>query len=424
MKKVDFLLTYEVKAREIEYLELLRYELERRGYTAVLEPANSLWGRGVRYSAEVIINAGFREDRINSGTGVVFNKALELTSEQIFSNYRERQLKPRGRIKDYVVINAWGDAIKKRLIDVEKVPESKVVVFGHPVLDYCKEEFSEYFFSKSELASKFDLDLNCQWNLFISTFTVKYEKKGSVYDDIKEAKRKTYKELVGWFDKLLSSTDNQIIVYRPHPVEEIGEELLELKSKYANFKIIRDLGVRQWIKNCDRLYSWISTSSVEAYYMNRPVYFLRPCQVPAEFEAQIISHPEKAVKTFEDFKNTITEITPIERYNVFDEKIKEYYYFDKETFVYEKLADLCVEMVNNDEYALPKELKDSIYNNSVNNWKELSIRHKFAHLMRGLPIYSFYHDLFSPKVDYMNPRRGELKKIDERISKCISKRCN
>ena len=430
MKKIDFLITYEVKGRELEYLTLLMYELNRRGYKVALAPANALWGWGIRYCAEVVIGAGVRLLKTNFGNGAVFRKFLELTPEQVYTNEWKHKVEERDDIRKCVIVNAWGEKFKDTLIYEQKMPQSRVVVYGHPALDFCKRRFVSYYMEKSELAKKYHIDSSQQWNLFISSFTLGAMGESGVkeYDRLHGTmgthelfllENKTIEVLVKWFTKIVEEKKDHIIIYRPHPVELIDKRWLELEKIHENFRIIRGESVRQWIKASERVYSWISTSTVEAYYMGKSAYLLRPIRINPLFDMEIFKYPQKAINSYHDFYKSIATSEVDGEHIIFDESISEYYSFDADAYTYERLADLCERIFEEDEYVIPQELRQELYSNNIKYWKSLEPKTRFIMRMRGLPIYRLYYLLSSRAVDYMLLPKREIRLIQKRIDACI-----
>lgn len=430
MRRIDFMITYEVKGRELDYLTLLLYELKKRGYNVALESANALFGKMTKYNAEVIITAGMRLSKINSGNGVLFNKALELTPEQVDTNEWKHKVEERDEIRKCVVVNAWGEKFRETLIKEQKMPQSRVVVYGHPAMDFCKKRFDSFFLDRNELAAKYSINPDIEWNLFISSFTLgamgeqgvqEYDRLHGTAGTYKLylAEQKTIEELIDWFNKALSDRRDGMIIYRPHPVEKIDKRWIELEKKYDNFRVIRGENVKQWIKVCNRVYSWISTSTVEAYYMGKPTILLRPVEIESAYDVEIFKHPQRAISSCGDFLCSLNLTEKDDKRCVFDDSISEYYRFESDEYTYEKLADLCEEIYKKSEYTIPIGLRKELYRNNIEYWKSMSTFSKLKTCMRGLPLYKWYYALSSKRIDCMLTRRDEIKSILKRIESCV-----
>lgn len=432
MKKVDFLFLYELKTRELEYLALLKCELARRGYTTALEAANSLWGENIFFDAEVIVTASFCMSYAFFGNGVLFKKALELTTEQIFNLEWQNKECIADEIQKSVIVNAWGQNYKEYLINHRGINSNNIVLLGHPVLDFCKDRFNDYYNSREAIASEYNLDKEKKWNVFISSFVLNHKNEDWVKQyDLLHGTTDSYRsyineiqtigELAEWFRRLLYEKRDQIIIYRPHPAEKVNKVMKDLEKSISNFYIIRDYGVRQWIKICDRLFTWISTSSIEAFYMNKPVYLLRPYFLDKDIDMPIFSHPEKAICDYNGFYEVVNNEGIVDKYNPFDQELYNYYYFSPDEYTYERMANLCEEMYKNDCYTIPEDIRGKMRGNIRKTWESMSAKERFRYRMRRSHFYSLYHRIFSSDVEYMNLRKGELALIENRINKCI---CN
>ena len=102
--------------------------------------------------------------------------------------------------------------------------------------------------------------------LYISSFTQVGLKKreirrlrkilGQGYIDRIPRGLRSRKRTLEWLDKLLELNEDCYVVYRPHPGENIDEELKK-RIKEGRFFIIQDYSVIQWILIADKVYTWI-----------------------------------------------------------------------------------------------------------------------------------------------------------------------
>ncbi len=432
MRKVDFCISYEVKRREIEYLTLLKLELEKRGYSVSLVPANSISNvRNPLYDAEVSVDAGFGLKHANFGKGILYKKSIELTSEQILNNYQVRFfLDERDKLEKEKAVVAWGEAIRRRLINVEKMPENRVFALGSMDLDFIKPRFKDFDLSRDEISKQFSLDNEKTWNLFISSFSLVKpidDDDGEVLDEkynnrserIYPTEKRTRAIIREWFKKVLIDNPDRIIIYRPHPVEQLSDKFLQMEKEYDNFYIIRDHSVRQWIKICDKCYNWYSTSGVQAYLMNKPFYVLRPVPVDSELDLENYKNAKGFITDFEAFENSYIHDEYVRDNCPFDSSIYEYYRYDEKEYSYELVADLCEEVFKNDEYLIPKEYIEEFRQNVNNFWKNSSLKANIACWSRRTPLYRLYHDIFSPRVSYPNIIKQEQTELESLIRKCM-----
>lgn len=429
MRRYDFFLTYEVKTREIEYLTLLKCELEKRGYKVGLAAANQITLEDRKYKTRVVFGVGFSLVGSNFGPSIVFDKAIELPAEQIRINEDKESVLERDEIQRSVAVVAWGKNYKNKLINEGKMAANKIFVLGHPAMDFCKERFSGYYLSKGEVSFKYGLPTSKRWMLFISSFTSetvglsesrKWDEIYGVnhYVPMYENEMATRQIVFEWFEEYVKNHSDCIIIYRPHPVEEISLPLRKLSEKYKNFRIIRDDSVRQWISVSDSIYTWYSTSCAEAFFMKKPFFVVRPVPIEWRLELEIFKRTDCFISNYYQFEKSMME----KKGNMdspLDDSIYDYYEFDDKLYTYEKLADLCEEVYKNDEYLIPKACLKQLYHNNIKRLSNLGTKTKIKLFFRNTVLYAIYHDLFSRNVAYMKLRPGELRKLEKRMIKCI-----
>ena len=125
-KKVDFLIVYETRVRELENVCLLKYELERRGYSvAIINTWNSIVNtkKNVKYDAKVVITPSMYNDGIyDFMKSIVGNmkKIVNLQWEQIGTIGDEKRQDSRFVLKGMAsqCMNiCWGDVTVNRLLN-------------------------------------------------------------------------------------------------------------------------------------------------------------------------------------------------------------------------------------------------------------------------------------------------------------------
>ncbi len=432
MKKIDFFLTYELKARELEYLTLLKYELERRGYRVVLDAANKFGGGGTYYDAEVAVCGGLDGYAVNFGNGARFRKAIELTTEEMKDIVWWEKAPEREKIGKEILVNAWGEDFKEKIHRYKGMPLDKIVVLGHPVMDLCKPRFLNYYYSKEELAEKYQLDATKTWNLFVSTFgyeaigrerSIELDRTRGMdrYLRLYELEVKSKSVIFQWLLSLLEEDESQMIIYRPHPDEKISETLRELERRNNRFRVVRGESVRQWIRSCKRSYTWISSSIAEAFFMKKQMFMLHPYPVDADLDQVMFNRPGCFVSDHDTFRRTFEGKMPDEEVFPFDDEIYHYFRFSEQEYTYELLADLCEEVYRDDKYLIPEEDRRKLRENEKKRWREAGAKVWFIQWMRRRTwLYHLYHDHFSKDVDDMNLRPGEMEEIERRIARCIA----
>lgn len=331
MKKhrvVDFLINYEHKAREFDAVCLIRIELERRGYT--VDFTCTYDEDRVRFMelklARVVITSALYNDACLYG--FVYSiagsckKVVNLQWEQSLTNQDESDPLFYQNPKEYAreaLHLCWGEEPKNRLLRAGLSPDRAVVV-GPVQMDTLRPEFEDLFLHKAELAYQFELDVEKQWVLFISSFTFvnmsdeEYNKElicmGERLDDFRRISIQSKQQVIVWLETAMLKHPEQLFIYRPHPSENGDESLDTLEAKYPNFRVIKELSVKQWIKSCDQILTWYSTSAAEVFYAGKSCSILRPVEIPYEWEVSVYRNA-RLIKELDAFLSEL-EHPPVE----------------------------------------------------------------------------------------------------------------
>ena len=368
VKEVDFLMIYEHKVRELENLCLIKYELERRGYKVVIkhiEDEEALDAVKPIYHAKVVITmACYQNASLEWHTKdfVAFDKVIDMQWENIVYPKDERA----GVFKNYtgigreVVRVSWGEANKRRLLKAAHMEERNIKVVGHVGMDFLRDQLKGYYLSREELFSQYDLPVDKKVLLFASPFyadnlSEQYiagmcRKHGEDWRDYYAFMMKSEQKILEWMERLCNSRDDIVVIYRPHP-GHIGEHMSEVEARCANFRVISELSVKQWILACDLIYTGNSSTIVEAFFAGKMCYLLFPYDVTDGYELKLISKGEK-IKDYESFyRSAVGEggSFPIAR-----EAINDIYLVD-DVPSYIKFADMAEEVVKDPQYALTRE---------------------------------------------------------------------
>lgn len=367
-QKIDVLITYEHKARELDTIVLLKNELEKRGYSVLLHCSyeNDVYKFPCMPNIKpkcVITSAAYNYgvvEYFSFGLVGLVKKIINLQWEQVLSVEEEADLNayhnPKGFAKNVIHL-CWGEAPKKRLI-LSGVPESKCIVTGPGHMDILRFPYNKKILNKEDLSKQFSIALNKRWILFISSFALndltgqikEYNRNAmgaEYFDNFYDFSVKSRKEILKWFEKYLLENNDSIIIYRPHPDEvNKNNELKVMEKKYENFKIISDLVITHWINSADVILNWYSTSKAYVVFQNKFEYVLRPFQIDKRYEVSIMNG-DSFVSSYEDFVDVLTNDQK-EKFPMRD--ISDYYDFDKEVPTYERIADVCERVLNCKEY--------------------------------------------------------------------------
>jgi surface carbohydrate biosynthesis protein len=258
----------------------------------------------------------------------------------------------------------WGEKTRERLM-LEGVSPDKTFIAGAIHLDFCREEFNTYYHNKDYISSKFGLDKNKQWVLFISSFafaTYKIQSLSKLYEqwgdfsDFVDIHRESRKLFLEWVENLIQENPNIEFIYRPHPSENSDELLEYFEDTIDQFHVINDFSVKQWIKVSDCIVTWYSTSIAEIIAMNRSFHIVRPIPIPQKYELEILNEAN-FIETSDDFVKTICSSRdnklPI------DESIfKEYYNIDDEP-AFIKVANILIGVLKTEQFDYLKSFKNT-----------------------------------------------------------------
>ena len=289
---MDCLLYYELVERSYENALLLKCELERRGYKVKI--CNLFWRdfwKCLFYRPKILILSACRDtEQLSKQIPFLFIKRLVLVNlqeEQVaYSSGADLDLfLPKGRAKEAHHF-CWGkfsmDNMKQAMVTDEHIVPVSPIQF-----DMCRREWKDYFFSREKIAKEFSIDTEKKWVLFAADFCItsicvdedaikEYTRKFSdIYETTYHAEKRIQATLYEWWDRYLSTHDDVIIIYRPHPSEyRMHEFAKDLCKKHTNFIYCKKYSIKQWLHVIDIYTTWISTSVMEAYYCDLPCFAL------------------------------------------------------------------------------------------------------------------------------------------------------
>lgn len=422
--KLDFLIFYEILNREIENISILKYELQKRGYSCKIMAFD-----GIEYfkyyllhiQAKVIIVPWLRTDT-NILNFLPFAekpyKIVDLQWEQIGNeSARESNIDILSQNAKKIHHLCWGTFSKYNMIN-KGCLSNKLPITGAIHQDFGREVFQGYYLSREYLANKYALDISKKWILYVSSFGIAYggldiseltKKYGQYYADWYELTVKSQKATLRWIERFLKEVDCEFI-YRPHPTEKASNDIFRLDDKFNDFHIITDYSVKQWGKVCDKVNLWISTSNAELTSINVSYNIVRPIHIPRDKEMDSMIG-EYYVTSYEEFKRRNTKEIEDERF--IDEKRAErlnyFYDYDPTKAAYRRIADYLESVYSNDE-----KIKMNFSKEQRNISKRILIRTLFFSLMFNVYICC-------PKIVKRLPIKKEWKNIIESKSKTYCK---
>lgn len=352
MIKVDFLILYENKVRELEAVCLLKSELKRRGYSVVIEYVHSI--KKLFLFPKVIITP-YLYDK-NDIKEFAFcgrrfvPKLINLQWEQVLNEFdiKEGFHAPKNGAELAIHVS-WGRENAEYLQRVG-VRKEKIVLAGSCNMDLCNDRFLSFYSNRNKISEDYGIDSGKKWILFISSFTMSNDYvysmvestigKSNELSTMADITIQSQQIIVSWFEKLICENTDIEIIYRPHPAE-LGNVLIEsMCKKYQNFHCIAEESVRQWIFVSDIIYTWFSTSIIDAYYMNKNCGIIRPQIIPNYLEIDFFKNANK-IETYEELSELNNTIFPIPASSI----EKKYGKITKKP-AYLIISDACEEVIN------------------------------------------------------------------------------
>jgi len=369
---MDINIVYEHIEREIYNAFLIKFELEKRGYTVLLTRTEE--PRLPSFNAPKLIIMPWLFGEHNLVDLRVrylrrFKKILNLQYEQVMSQmwldvgYHISKDKARNACQ-----LCWGNKRKKILEDAG-ISKDKLMVIGDIRQDYSKPAFKDFFKTKTQLSEEFDIPEEHEWCLFISSFSFATPSESSKEYlnetiGVENSKKwnnisiKSQKSILEWIERFVSENPNQEFIYRPHPSELKDtnySHLKKLESKYSNFHFIFKYSVQDWILSCDYINSWISTSIIECYVLKKVCNILRPVKVDEYFDIPFYINADH-ICDYDSFKerNLSKENN---KFPIAYNDMKEYYDdIGEEEYIYKKICDYIEVIIKEDSF------KEDYYN--------------------------------------------------------------
>lgn len=372
MTDIDFLIYFESYEREYENSLLMKWELERRGYSVFLcnTVKNDYW-RVRRFKPKVVAAHTLRNNRnvhaYVSCLGRAPRKLVDLQYEQVIGrSYRNSDTwVPTGKARKAMRV-CWGNETVQRLtqggIDAELLK-----VTGAMQMDTLRTELRSYYLDKVQLGNRYRIDSSKTWVLFNAGFTVltaDAETLKKIADRVGDIahyvsiRAKIQETILEWIDHALSADDELVFIYRPHPGEKPTPAILEMLAKNERFVWNGELSVKQWILAADVVCVWNSTSVVESYYAQRPTIILRPIDCKENDEVPLFDRAQ-SVNSFDAFLSGIRQsVESKTAFPIPDVDIERYYGSSDAKPAFVKVCDLLEDIYQDEsfsfDYGLPR----------------------------------------------------------------------
>ena len=392
----DIVIFYELPARELNNAYLLKAEFERRGYSVDIK---DYWNyRELVFPIKekpklVIAQSGYDNsdlERFTARFRPKIDKMLNMRYEQVIAKriLNSSLHYPKENMKNMSHI-CWSEHIKEEMMK-QGIPEKNLPVTGDIKTDFSNELFDSFYKTKEELGNEFDLDIDKEWILFISSFTFnendsdkRLMRMNNNLEDGKYMQKwdiESKKIIIGWFKEFLENHPEKEFIYRPHPVENnIMSDALSIRAlekEYSNFHFIGKYAIQEWVRPCDYLNTCLSTSIIDVYLLKKQCNILRPIPLDPDFDNPLLLNAD-SIDSYEEFEkaNTIKYDNP---FPVSDEDVSKYYYFG-DKLAYESICDYAEKMIADDSF------KTNLYPNNPRFSRLKFIIKKSLTMPKGIP---------------------------------------
>ncbi len=184
----------------------------------------------------------------------------------------------------------WGKSqasiIKRRLSDTCSM---HVIPTGHPSFDLVHPRFRHIYADKSlkkVYGKDFILVNSCNGTLFAKVAfddykkmmpnSVSFNEQGrKIHDTYLDRERSYVHHIHELFEGIAQKFPGRIIVYRPHPVEDIDAVCKEF-ARHGNVRVVHDGSVRAWLVEASVVINWHCTTGYESICLNTPTISFQP----------------------------------------------------------------------------------------------------------------------------------------------------
>ncbi len=393
VKNVDFLIRYEHKLRELESIMLIRTELERRGYSVDFV-GNYDYKRNYTYNPKVLVCPSLYSTKQIAWDLIEYGpqkKVANLLWEQVIKANVEDNPESANNVTGIsarAVSFCWGEKSRNRIIKSGVSPNNAVLT-GHINTDLLRGGFSKILIDKDSLAEKYGLNKDKRWSLFISSFVCceMDDHQREMFNECWGIEGTSYfekisiesrKQILDWFKKALLNYPEDIIIYRPHPIEVAkSKELWAMAAEFPNFKIISDEAIKHWINAADKVYNWYSTGMIDVVVLKKPTSLLRPLKIRKDIDYYIFEnaiHVTSESEFLEDYRDLSNK-------SILEEDLFNQYYYIPQGFVYQKICDVLEEMYHTPKYDIHYTFGETVKYNYL-HWRML-----FLYPLRSLKRY-------------------------------------
>jgi surface carbohydrate biosynthesis protein len=370
MNKYKIVIFYEHKAREYEFAYLLKLYMTHVGFSVRIQNIYCLPRliNLIHKPTVVLVPFFYNENDKKLLKSHFITKAIiiNLRYEQVYPRFfYENKFAYNHKYLEKIFNLVWGEFSYKKLIEIN-LEDRKIFRLGHPVFDFCREHSNIYYETKEDLSNKYGLNVEKRWVLFLSSLTINslnanerlnfytsngFDKEQALtFIEISlKTKDKLIEDLIS-----LSNERDYIVIYRPHPSEDISQIVDSSRADIQNFRIISELSARQWIYCSENIINWLSTSVVEAFMLQKKFVTYRPFEIPNVFDYDFIDKSE----IINNYKDLLESVNNNKTHNL--TRIK-YYYDSSNRPAFVVLSENVKDLMENPSIKDKYDLKFDIY---------------------------------------------------------------
>ena len=304
------------------------------------------------------------------------NFSIFTSDEEGLINISENEVMHRISKKGFDITDkflAWGneqaDIIKKNYDNVS----GKIIIAGNSRFDLLKNPVNQIYQQEAdEIKKKYG-----EFDLYISAFhkanAISYpgtdwltgtkfdsEWREKLFTNMFETQKKNLKLTLDFFNKNQKKLERKII-FRPHPAEKISTWTNELSDELKDNVIFDHLNTNAWILAANKVYSFYSTSIIEASILGKKPINLIFSEEKKIHETKLFDICSNTVinpTNYEDLKNKIKENDINYSVKDLEDKLEYYCKYNKSYF-----AELvCDEIIKNFKNKFDNVKKDKYSN--------------------------------------------------------------
>lgn len=390
MKKKHIYIPIEILVREINPKIIFSYEAALKNYRVYIgtktginkliqKKKNSMKAGIFFYKSQIIMNRPYANDiKSTCEKFIVLDEELGAGVSNIKSTL-ERRGRNLGEIDNFFVI---GKCMYKNLINFDPYFKKIASITGWLKYDvYIKKNIQLFNSEANDIKKKFG-----KFYLFssnygaLSSLGLKIRLKNDKnLSKLKFSKKKdndffTFKQSIKDFNylkkhlfKFLKLNPNFKLIIRPHPGDQLYTDW-NIFKKFKNVKVIIEGDIVPWIISSKGLIHRGCSTAIDAFFLKKPAYFLKPKRKLLSSEKNLIYKISKKIKNFNELKK-YNYVGNLKKNDLISNEI----YFGNKT-TSEKILDALK------EYRITKEnpIKFTIFQNFINYFLPFigNIKHK------------------------------------------------